>query len=141
MKTGDFSVEFPAEYIRRRLCKKISRWAKMWGSCCPTLVTNLFANIMFDDTVVLVEFHSSTVGDVTLKERRNCCNCNNTYRAHEFHNMAHLMRFDPISAYLVLLASFSTSICLGIIVPVVTASDRSVGDTLEPMLRSGKSSY
>jgi hypothetical protein len=31
--------------------------------------------------------------------------------------------------------------CLGIIVPVVTASNRSVEDTLEPMLRSGRSSY
>jgi hypothetical protein len=30
---------------------------------------------------------------------------------------------------------------LGIIVPVVTASNRSVEDTLEPMLRSGRSSY
>ena len=31
--------------------------------------------------------------------------------------------------------------CLEVIVPVVTASDRSVEDTLEPMLRSGRSSY
>lgn len=38
----------------------------------------LCANIMFGDTVVTVKLHSSTVGDVTQREKMNCCICNNT---------------------------------------------------------------